>query len=145
MSSSVNRSRAVNTSPADGNDVKPTSHLISPVPALSSFTPSILFLVHLCFFFFLLQLPFHSLLQLHLTLSPDLSLATLMTFSPLHCHSRLPSFLPVCPYVVSTAHSFSITKYLNASSPRCSSVHFSFHYPPFFSSPKDLDPFFCLI
>lgn len=127
MSSSVNRSRAVNTSPADGNDVKPTSHLISPLPALSSLTPSILFLINLCFFFSL-SCPFSTL---HPTLSPDLSQHTFDSQSyPL----TLPlAFLPFCPYVMSAAHSFSIAKYFNASSFGCFSEHFSFHYPPFSS------------
>ena len=121
MSSSANSSRAVNTSPADGNDVKPTSHLISPLPALSSLTASIVFLINLLFS----PAPFSlcPLFYLRLTLSPDLSFTPPLT--------PLPSFLspsrPICN--------------VHSSSPRCSDEHFSFHHPPFFFFTKDLYPF----
>lgn len=92
VSSSVNRSWAVNTSPADGNDVKPTSHLISPLPALSSLTPCIPSLINL---FFLLSSSFFALftlLYLHLPLAPDLFHHT---FDFLSSFPSLPlSFLP---------------------------------------------------
>lgn len=134
MTSSVNRSWAVNTSPADGNDVKPTSHLISPLPALSSLTQSILSLINLffslCSFFFTLS----SICIYHSLLTSLFS--TLLTFdSPLFSITPacLLSFLSACPYVMWTAHSFSLNRRLNASSPRCSGEHFSFCYPPFSS------------
>lgn len=130
MSSSVNRSRAVNTSPADGNDVKPTSHLISPLPALSSLTPSILFLINLCFCFgFFLSTSLFSLYPLlrpNLMHSPDLSFSTLLTFSALLRHSRLPCFPASrsCPYVIFLSPNISMHPHCGAPvNTLVSSVH----------------------
>lgn len=129
MSSSVNRSRAVNTSPADGNDVKPTSHLISPLPALSSLTPSILFLINLCFCFVFFPSSLFSLyplLQPNPTHSPDLSFSTLLTFSALLRHSRLPCFPASlsCPYVIFLSPNISMRPHLGAPvNTLVSSVH----------------------
>lgn len=111
-SPSVNRSRAVNTGPADGYDVKPWPNLISPVPALSSFTLSMFFFPRLCFSnpspvsFFPLSDPPH---YQHLTLSPDLSFTPFPTprSSPPSLLRAFAPFLPLYSYIMSTAGSLS--------------------------------------
>lgn len=105
---------AVNTSPADGNDVKPTSNLISPLSALSSLTPSFSSSICLCGSLFTVS---SDLCASH-TLTPTTSLLP-------HVWHGLTSFLRML-----TVHSFAITKDFNAPSPWCPHKHFSFHNPP---------------
>lgn len=113
-------------------------HLVSPLRALRLLLLSILFLTNLkvVFLFFLTCSPPHFF---HSALCSDCIRLTLLTSLSPHfwlsvpSSPRLPAFLRQSPNGMSTVYSFSLTRFISASSPQCSIEHFSFLCPPFSS------------